>query len=227
VLTYPYKGKIIMKTDLQLQKDVMAELAWEPSLNPTEIGTAVKQGIVTLTGHVNSFSEKWSAEVAARRVAGVKALAIELEVNLPGASQRNDIDIARSAENVLSWMNYLPINAVTVSCENGWLTLFGEVQWEYQRKEVTGAVRHLLGVTGVSNQILIRPGVSLKLLKTEIESALKRQALVDLEHILIEIHGNAVTLSGKVNSVTEQELTKQVVWRSPGVHNVIDHLTIA
>lgn len=216
-----------MKSDLQLQKDVMAELSWEPSVNATDIGVVVKGGVVTLTGHVDSYSEKWHAELAARRVAGVCALAVEVDVKLPGSSVRNDADIAKSAENVLSWLAYLPADAVTLSCEKGWLTLFGEVQWEYQRKAVPDALSHLLGVRGVSNQILIRPSVSAKLVKAEINAALERQAHLDADQIEVVINGNTVTLSGKVHSMAEHDLTSQSVWRSPGVHNVVNHLKIS
>ena len=204
----------------------MAELSWEPSVNPANIGVTVKDAIVTLTGHVDSFPEKWNAEIATRRVAGVKALAVEMEVNLPGSSARKDADIAQSATNVLSWMSYLPADAVSVTCENGWLSLAGQVQWDYQRKAMSAAVSNLMGVTGVSNQVILKPGMSVALVKSDIEAALKRQAHIDAEHILVEINDNVVTLSGHVRSISEHDLAKQSVWRSPGVHNVIDHLRV-
>jgi len=216
-----------MKSDLQLQKDVMAELSWEPTVDSTQIGIAVKDGIVTLAGNVDRFYKKWDAETAARRVVGVKALAVEMEVDLPGPSHRTDEEIVRSVENVLSWMTCLPSNAVSTLCENGWITLFGEVPWEYQREAVHTAVRYLLGVTGVRNQIMIKPTLSLKLEKAEIEIALNRQARIDAACMVVEVHGSTVTLSGSVQSVSERDLAKQLVWRSPGVHKVIDHLTVS
>jgi len=216
-----------MKSDIQLQLDVAAALSWEPTIDSAKISVAVKEGIVTLSGNVDSFSEKMNAETAARRVAGVKALAVEMDVNLPGSSCRNDVDIARSVEKVLSWMTYLPTNSVTALCENGWITLFGEVPWEYQREAINAAVRYLLGVTGVSNQILIEQKISLKLEKIEIEATLNRQMRADAERIAVEVHGATVTLSGSVKSISECNLVKQLVWHTPGVHNVIDHLTVS
>src|SRR5450755_4002741 len=148
-----------MKTDAQLQQDVIAELNWEPSVNAAQIGVEVKDGIVTLAGHVSSYAEKYAAERAAQRVCGVKALAVEMNVNLPGSSKRIDADIARSAENVLEWMTYLPKDCVKVKVEGVWITLSGEVAWEYQRQAAVSAVRYLMGVTGVSDQIAIKPKV--------------------------------------------------------------------
>src|SRR5450830_1417185 len=143
-------ASIFSKTDLQLQSDVIAELKWEPSLNSTQIGVEVKDGIVTLSGNVDSYTEKWGDETATQRVSGVKGLAVEMEVTLPGSSIRNDADIARAAENVLQWTTNSPEDAVKVMVENGWVTMTGEVDWEYQRLAATKAVRHLLGVTGLS-----------------------------------------------------------------------------
>src|SRR5450755_1909737 len=165
-----------MKTDAQLQQDVIAELNWEPSVNAAQIGVEVKDGIVTLAGHVSSYAEKYAAERAAQRVCGVKALAVEMNVNLPGSSKRNDADIARSAENVLEWMTYLPKDCVKVMVEHGWITLSGELDWEYQRQAVEGGVRHLMGVRGVSDTISIRAAVSSSAVKSDIEAALKRRA---------------------------------------------------
>lgn len=216
-----------MKSDTQLQSDVLAELTWEPSLNPAQIGVQVKDGIVTLAGQVDSFAEKWDAEHAAQRVAGVKALVIDMNVNLPGSSQREDIDIARSAENVLAWMTYLPQDAVKVMSEHGWITLSGEVAWEYQRQAASTAVRSLLGVTGLSNQIQLRPSVSLAGVKSAIEAALRRQSHTDALQIVVEISGTDVILSGTVRSLSERDLAKKSAWGSPGVHNVIDHLVVS
>ena len=139
-----------MKTDQQLKQDVIAELAWEPAVNASQIGVEVKDGIVTLAGHVGSFTEKWQAEQAAQRVCGVKGLAVEMDVNLPGISNRTDADIARSVENTLQWQSYLPKGGVNVMVENGWVTLSGEVDWNYQRLRAADAVRNLLGVRGLT-----------------------------------------------------------------------------
>ncbi|MEO6917736.1 MAG: BON domain-containing protein [Collimonas sp.] len=216
-----------MKTDMQMQQDVLAELKWEPSVNAAQIGVEVKDGVVTLAGHVGSYAEKWDAERAAQRVSGLKALAIEIDVTLPGSSKRNDSDIAHSAENVLQWMTYLPEDAVKVVAEKGWITLSGEVDWEYQKQAATGAVCHLMGVTGVSNQIVIKPKVSLSAVKSEIEAALKRRAHIDAQKISVEIQGANVTLTGTVHSFAERDLARHSAWGTPGVRNVVDHIKIA
>jgi osmotically-inducible protein OsmY len=216
-----------MKTDAQLQQDVIAELNWEPSVNAAQIGVEVKDGIVTLAGHVSSYAEKYAAERAAQRVSGVKALAVEMNVNLPGSSKRIDADIARSAENVLEWMTYLPKDCVKVKVESGWISLSGEVDWEYQRRGAVDAVRNLMGVTGVSNQIVIKPKVSLSAVKSDIEAALKRRALLDAQEISVKVQGADVTLSGTVHSWSERDLARNSAWATPGVRNVVDNLTVA
>jgi osmotically-inducible protein OsmY len=216
-----------MKTDSQLKQDVIAELKWEPAVNGAQIGVEVKDGIVTLTGHVDSFAEKWDAERAAQRVFGVKALAVEIDVKLPGSSQRNDADIARSVENVLQWTTYVPKDAVKVMVENGWVTLTGEVNWEYQRQAATSAVRYLMGVTGVSDQIAIKPHVSQSAIKSDIEAALKRGALSDAKNISIDIRDGDVTLAGTVHSWSERELATHAAWAAAGVRKVVDNLVVA
>ena len=216
-----------MKTDTQLQQDVIAELKWEPSVNAAQIGVEVKDGIVTLAGHVGSYAEKWDAERAAQRVSGVKALAVEMDVKLSGSSRRTDADIARSVENTLEWTTYLPTNHVKVMVESGWVTLSGEVDWEYQRQAAAKGVRYLMGVTGVSDQIVLKnPKVSLSAVKSEIEAALKRRATADAQKISVEVHGADVTLTGKVHSWSERDLARNTAWGTPGVRNVVDHMTI-
>ena len=216
-----------MKTDTQLQQDVIAELKWEPSVNAAQIGVEVKDGIVTLAGHVSSYAEKWDAERAAQRVSGVKALAIEMDVKLAGSSKRTDADIARSAGNVLEWATYLPKDSVKVMVESGWITLSGEVDWEYQRQAAAKGVRYLMGVTGVSDQIVLKnPKVSLSAVKSEIEAALKRRATADAQKISVEVHGADVTLTGKVHSWSERDLARHSAWGTSGVQNVVDNMTV-
>jgi osmotically-inducible protein OsmY len=215
-----------MKTDAQLKQDVIAELAWEPSVNAAKIGVEVEGGIVTLAGHVDSYSEKVHAERAAQRVSGVKALAVEMEVRLPGSNQRTDADIARSAQNVLEWTSYLP-GSVKVKAEKGWITLSGDVEWDYQRKGASDAIRHLMGVTGVSDEITIKPRASVSAVKADIEAALKRHAKAEAQHITVEVHGSDVTLGGKVHTWSERELAASSAWATPGVRNVVDNITIA
>ena len=215
-----------MKTDSQLQQDVIAELKWEPSVNAAQIGVEVKDGIVTLAGHVDSYAEKWDAERAAQRVSGVKALAIDMDVKLAGSSKRNDTDLARSAENALQWMTYLPKDSVKVMVEDGWITLSGEVDWEYQRQSAAGAVRYLMGVKGVSQNIAIKPKVSLSAVKSDIEAALKRRAHADAQKISVEVRGNDVTLTGSVHSWSERDLATHSAWGTPGVRNVVNNITV-
>jgi osmotically-inducible protein OsmY len=215
-----------MKSDAALQKDVIAELGWEPSVNSAQIGVEVSDGIVTLAGHVRSYTEKWNAERAAKRVLGVKGLAIEISVTLPGSSKREDVDIARSAENILQWMSYLPKDYVKVMVENGWITLSGDVAWDYQREAAEVAIHHLLGVTGVSNQIVLRPRVSMSAVEADIEKALKRRAKTDAPNICVEIQGTDVILSGTVHSLSERDLAKHSAWSTPGVRNVTNNIIV-
>ena len=216
-----------MKTDAQLQQDIIAELKWEPSVHAAEIGVEVRDGIVTLAGHVSSYAEKWNAERAAQRVSGVKALAVEMDVKLSGSGKRTDADVARSVENVLHWNSTLPKDSAKVMVENGWITLSGEVDWEYQRQAAAKAVRYLTGIAGVRNQITIKkPTVSLSAVKSDIEAALKRRATANAHKISVEVHGADVTLTGRVDNWSEREAARHSAWGTPGVRNVVDHMTI-
>ena len=216
-----------MKSDTKIQTDVTDELNWEPSIKAAQIGVEVTDGIVTLSGHVGSFAEKWNAERVAQRVAGVKALTVEIEVKLPGPSKRTDVDIARSAENVLMWTTGVAKDSVKIMVENGWVTLSGTVDWGFQRDNAAAAVRYLMGVTGVSNAIVIKPKVSLSAVKADIEAALKRRARAHAQKISVEVHGDDVTLSGTVDSWAERELAEHSAWGTPGVRKVVDNITIA
>jgi len=215
-----------MKTDSQLQQDVMAELKWEPAVHAPRIGVEVKNGIVTLAGEVGSYTEKLNAERAAQRVNGVKALAVELKVKLADYGKRTDADIAESAQNILGWTSSLPAGAVKVRVEGGWLTLSGEVEWQYQRQDAADSVRYLLGVTGVSNQIVIKPSLSAPVVKADIEAALKRRAAADAKAITVDVKGGDVTLSGTVHSWAERDLATRSAWGSAGVRNVVDKMTL-
>jgi osmotically-inducible protein OsmY len=216
-----------MKTDAQLQKDIIAELTWDPSIKASGIGVEVKNGTVTLAGHVDSYTEKWQAEKAAQRVIGVRGLAVEIDVKLPGSSTRTDADIAASADNVLEWTTYLPRDSLKVKVENGWITLSGEVEWDYQREIARSAVRNLLGVVGVSDTITIRPKVTSSAVKSDIEAALKRRAHGDAQRITVDVMGSDVTLSGTVHSWSERELAENSAWATAGVSRVIDNIKIA
>jgi len=215
-----------MKTDSQLQSDVIAELAWEPSIHSEEIGVEVKGGVVTLAGHVGTYSEKLEAERAAIRVVGVKAIAVEIDVRLPGSNVRSDGDIARAVENVLQWTTCLPQDSVKIKVEAGWVTLFGAVHWDYQRKAAVDAVRYLMGVKGVSDLIAIKPTVSAPLVKADIEAALVRQAQMDSQNITVSVDGNDVILSGPVRNWSERDLATQTAWGTPGVRCVTNNTTV-
>jgi osmotically-inducible protein OsmY len=215
-----------MKSDSQLQHDVLAELKWEPCVTASKIGVEVQSGVVTLAGQVGSYSEKWHAERAAQRVSGVGALAVELKVKLAGLDNRTDADIALSIESVLLWSTSIPDGAVKVMVENGFVTLSGDVGWQYQRLAAAHSVRSISGVTGVSNQIAIKPTVSMSAVKGEIEAALKRNALEDAKKITVEVHGADVTLKGEVSSWAERESATTSAWGTPGVRSVRDEMTL-
>ena len=214
-----------MKSDSQLQQDVLAELKWEPCVTASRIGVEVESGVVTLAGHVGSYSEKWHAERAAQRVSGVGALAVELKVKLTGDS-RTDADIALSVESVLLWSTSVPDDAIKVMVENGFVTLTGDLGWQYQRLAAADAIRSISGVTGVSNEIAIKPTVSMKAVKGDIEAALKRSASEDAKKITVEVHGADVTLKGKVSSWAEREAATTSAWGTPGVLSVRDEMTL-
>jgi len=216
-----------IKTDSELQDDVIAQLKFEPSINATGIGVEVDAGVVTLVGKVASYSEKVMAERTAQRVSGVTALAVEIEVELTGPNQRTDADIARTAASVLQWMTNLPKDAVKVMVENGGVTLTGELPWQYQKIAASDAVRYLAGVRSVYNNIAIKPTTSSAVVKNQIENALKRQSNIDAQQISVTVSGSEVTLSGVVHSWAERNLVTHSAWATPGVRNVVDETTLS
>ena len=215
-----------MKSDAQLQQDVMAELKWEPSVHAAQIGVEVKNGVVTLAGEVGSYAEKWNAERSAQRVNGVKALAVEMTVSLSASGKRTDAEIAQAAHSILAWTSSLPEDAISVLVERGWLTLTGDVNWQYQRQDAADSVRYLPGVTGVSNQIAIKPLLSPAVVKSDIEAALKRRAVADASSITVEVSGADVTLTGTVHSWAERDLATRSAWGTAGVRHVVDKMSL-
>jgi len=212
------------KKNEEVRRDVINELMWDPSLNSTQVQVTANDGIVTLRGSVPHFSEKQSAELAAQRVGGVKAVADELEVR--GLLEKTDEEIARAAINAFKWNYSVPAD-VKVSVENGWVTLSGETEWDYQRIAAKDAVGELLGVIGVTNNIFITPKVQSADVKTCIEDALKRAAEFEGKNISVTVNGSNVTLSGNVHSMAEKNEARQAAWMAPGVMTVDNNLTIS
>lgn len=215
-----------MKNDEQLQSDVEKELRWEPSVDAAQIGVSVKKGVVELDGHVGSYYEKWAAERAAMRVCNVKAVASEIKVELPSSDVRTDEDIARIATNHLEW-DYLVPETVKVQVSDGWITLTGTAEWEYEKEEAERAVRPLMGVKGVFNDIALTPRINAVDVKTNIEDALKRNAEIDANRIQVETYDGTVTLRGYVRSWAEREEVEHAAWAAPGVTKVDDLTTIS
>ena len=216
----------LTKTDEEIQRDVLAELKWDARLQPNEIGVIVKDGVVTFTGWVDSYLKKWNAEEAAQRVAGVKAVANDIEVRLPSSSERTDSDIAAAAVHALEWDALVPSDRVQVTVSKGWVTLRGEVDWQYQREDAERVVRRLTGVKGVTNLITVKPHTAPSDLKKRIEEALVRSAKVDADRIIIEVQGSKAILKGTVRSWAEREEAERVAWSAPGILSVENRITI-
>ena len=221
------KNMNMMKSDSQLQKDILEELKWEPSVNEANIGVEVKDGIVTLAGHVDSYAEKYHAEKAAQHVPGVRAVAVEIDVKLLSHAKRTDGDVALAVKNMLDWNVFLPHDAIKVQVEDGWVTLRGSVNSDYQRLSAAISIRYLNGVTDVSNEVEITPKVNVATVKSDIEATLKRRALEDANAIHVEVHDDVVTLSGTAHSFAELQLVRVAARNSPGVGKVKDNMRLA
>jgi osmotically-inducible protein OsmY len=215
-----------MKIDTDLQRDVLDELRWEPGLDAANIGVAVQDGVVTLTGTVPSYSQRWAAEQAAKRVYGVRALANEIQVRLTAPETPTDVDIARAARAVLDWDVALPADKIKVTVSDGRVKLEGEVEWQFQKTAAARAVRDLRGVKEVINLIMVKPKAQPADLKAQIEVALRRQAELDARRISVETDGSKVILWGVVHSWAEREAAENAAWAAPGVTDVENRIKV-
>ena len=216
-----------IRTDAQIQTDVLAELKWEPRVSPNEIGVVVKDGVVTLTGWVDAYTKRWAAEDAAHRVRGVKAVANDIEVRLPTGDQRTDPDIAEAASRALHWDAFVPADRIQVTVSKGWVTLKGEVDWQFQKQDAERAIRRLTGVKGVTNFITVKARPTPAELKKRIEDALIRTAQSDAHRITVDVRGEKVILKGTVHSWAEKQEAERQAWAAPGVLAVENQITIS
>jgi osmotically-inducible protein OsmY len=213
-------------TDRELQRHVEDALGWEPSFDAADIGVSVDNGVVTLRGDVKTYTARSAAERVALAVYGVKAVANDLNVRLPGEYQRTDSDIAQAAVNALQWNTVVPTNRVSVAVSNGWITLKGNLDWQYQRDAAARAVRDLTGVKGVTNNIAVQPRVKSVDVQDKIEAAFKRSAEIDARRIAVTAQDGKVILSGNVRSWAERQEAERAAWAAPGVTQVEDRLSI-
>lgn len=215
-----------MKTDNQIQKDVLDELKWEPLLNAAEIGVSVKDGIVTLSGEVDSYSKKLAAEHAAKRISGVKAIAEDIQVGLAPIYRKTDAEIASAVVNALKWHTAVQKEKIKIKVEDGVVRLEGQVDWEFQKNSARTAIEHLLGVKSVINLITLKPRVTSAEISRQISSAFTRNAILDAANLKISIEGDKVVLTGTVKSFAEKEQAEHAAWSAPGVMRVESHLKV-
>ena len=216
----------MQRSDDEIQRDINAELKWEPSLRDDNVAVAVRDGVATLAGFVGSFADKWNAERVASLVRGVRAIANDLEVQLPIGSQRPDPDIAHAAVNALLWSVSVPHERIQVKVENGWITLEGEVDWYYQKEAAERAVRDLTGVKGVTNLVVVKQRATPSDVKERIRAALQRGAQLDAEHITVEVEGSKAILHGTVRCYAEMQEAERAARNAPGITEVDNRLTV-
>lgn len=216
-----------MRSDADIRSDVEAELSYDPNIAASDIAVSVKEGVVTLAGFVRSYFHKWQAERDTKRVKGVRGVANDLEIRLPSIDARPDPEIAREAVQALSTALPYSDEKFTVTVRDGWVTLEGEAEWQYQREQAEAAVRRIRGIKGVTTEIKLRPKAAVSTVKTMIEDALKRSAEVDAQNIAVEAEGDKVILKGKVRSWAERQEAERAAWRAPGVRKVEDLITIS
>ena len=212
--------------DSEIRRKVLAELDWDPSVDASAIGVAVKDGVVTLTGSIANYWQKKEVERVVKRVGGVKAVAEELTIKLPGSAARSDADIAQSVLSGLRFNVAVPTNRVQATVEDGWVTLEGEVEWQYQKSAAENAIKYLMGVKGVTNSIGIKPKVSVADVKAKIEDAFARRAQLDASQIKVESRDSKVILRGTVHSWDEKDQAEQAAWAAPGVTKVENNVAV-
>ena len=218
---------VSMRTDEEIQADVLEELKWDSRVQPNEVGVVVKDGVVTLTGWVDSYMKKIAAEEAAHRVRGVKAVANDIEVRLPGSAERTDADLAKAVLNALKWEADIPAGKLDVTVSQGWVTLKGEVEYGFQKRLAEQAVQRLSGVKGVTNLIVVKPHVEPSDLKQRIEKALVRNAETDARNIIVEVQGSKVILRGTVRSYVEKKAAEGTAWSALAVTEVENRIVVS
>lgn len=216
-----------MITDKQLQESVRDELDFEPSVDAAHIGIVAEHGVVTLTGHVSTYVQKLAAEHAAKRVKGVRAIAQEIEVRLPTQEKRSDDQIAERIVQLQDWDSLIPEKRVQVKVEKGWVTLSGEVAWQYQKRAAESDAGKITGVRGVTNLMIVKPPVATVDVRSKIEAAFRRNAQIESSGITITTEGSKVVLGGRVKAWHERELAERAAWSAPGVTRVEDNITLA
>jgi osmotically-inducible protein OsmY len=218
----------VTRTDDQIQRDVLEEFSWDARIQPNEIGVTVKDGVVALTGWVDNYGKKWTAERTTHRVNGVRAVANDIEVRLPSSAERTDADIAGAATRALEWDAFVPIERLDVTVARGWVTIKGEVEWEYQRRSAERAVRRLSGVRGVTNLAAVKPRVqpTTQELRHRIEDALIRNAETDAEQVDVDVESDKVILRGSVRSWVQKQEAERVAWSAPGVTSVDNRIAV-
>ncbi len=215
-----------MISDIQIQRDVMNQLKWEPELNAAEIGVSVKNGIVTLSGLVDLYVKKIAAENAAKKVAGVKAVAEDIQVGMSPGYRKTDAEIAEAIVLSLRWNVQLPDEKIMVKVEDGVVSLEGEVEWEYQRRDARRAIEKLAGVRSINNFLIVKPSVKPDNIKEKITEAFVRSATIDAGKISVETDGGKVTLRGTVRTIGERDDAENAAWSAPGVTSVKNDLVI-
>lgn len=215
------------RSDRAIQQDVIDEFIWDARLKPNEIGVSVNDGVVALTGWVDSYTKKWAAEEAAQRVRGVKAVVNDVEVRLPGSSERTDDQIAAAAVRALESDSFVTADKIKVTVSKGWIRLEGEVEWQFQRQDAERDVRNLWGVKGVTNLITVKPRVKAQDVREKVEQALMRSVKTDADRITVDVSGSTVTLRGTVRSFMEKEEAERAAWLAPGVTSVKNEIVVS